>query len=53
VVAICTTRMRRKLEAELGEDPEFGRLLDEVVARRLDPASAATEILARELSDDS
>jgi len=53
VVAICTTRMRRKLEAELGEDPEFGRLLDEVVARRLDPASAATEILARELSDDA
>ena len=53
VVAICTTRMRRKLESELGEDPEFQRLLDEVVARRLDPASAATEILARELADDS
>jgi LAO/AO transport system kinase len=49
VVAICTGRLRRKLEAELAEDEDFQRLLDEVVARRLDPASAATEILAREL----
>ena len=30
------------------EDAEFQRLLDEVVARRLDPASAAREILERE-----
>jgi LAO/AO transport system kinase len=50
VVAICTTRLRRRLEEELAADPEFQRLLDEVVARRLDPASAAGEILARELS---
>jgi LAO/AO transport system kinase len=53
VIALCTTRMRRKLEAELAEDPDFQRLLDEVVARRLDPASAATEILARELDGDA
>ncbi|MCW2991971.1 MAG: meaB [Solirubrobacterales bacterium] len=51
VVAICTARMRRKLEADLAEDAEFQRLLDEVAERRLDPASAATEILARELGD--
>ncbi len=51
VVALCTGRLRRKLEADLHEDPEFQRLLDEVVARRLDPASAATEILARETGD--
>ena len=49
VVALCTHRLRRRLEAELHEDPEFQRLLDEVVARRLDPASAATEILSREM----
>ncbi|MFL5844646.1 MAG: methylmalonyl Co-A mutase-associated GTPase MeaB [Solirubrobacteraceae bacterium] len=51
VVAICTSRMRRKLEADLAEDADFQRLLDEVAERRLDPASAATEILARELGD--
>ncbi|MCW2968607.1 MAG: meaB [Solirubrobacteraceae bacterium] len=51
VVALCTTRMRRKLEADLAEDADFQRLLDEVVARRLDPASAATEIMARELEE--
>jgi LAO/AO transport system kinase len=48
VLAIATTRMRRKLEDELGEDPEFRRLLDEVVERKLDPASAATALLERE-----
>src|SRR3954454_11586108 len=49
VLALCTGRMRRRLEEDLQEDPEFQRLLDEVVARRLDPASAATEILEREI----
>jgi LAO/AO transport system kinase len=51
VLALCTNRLRLRLESELHEDPEFQRLLDEVVARRLDPASAATEILAREVGD--
>ena len=40
-------RLRRALEASLHEDPEVAELLDEVVARRLDPASAASAILAR------
>jgi LAO/AO transport system kinase len=48
VLAIATARMRRRLEQELGEDAEFQRLLDEVVARRLDPASAATALLERD-----
>jgi len=39
--------LRRRLEERLGEDEEFTSLLDEVVARRLDPASAATRILER------
>jgi LAO/AO transport system kinase len=47
VLAIATARMRRRLEEELGEDEEFQRLLDEVVARRLDPASAAAALLER------
>jgi LAO/AO transport system kinase len=47
VLGIATMRMRRALEASLAEDPGIQRLLDEVVARRLDPSSAATEVLAR------
>lgn len=45
VLALATHRLRRELEARLENDAEFARLLDEVVARRLDPASAADQIL--------
>ncbi len=45
VVAIATARMRRELEAKLREDEHVQELLDRVVARELDPASAATTIL--------
>jgi LAO/AO transport system kinase len=45
VLALCTFRLRRRLEEALGEDEHFAGLLDEVVARRLDPATAATRIL--------
>jgi LAO/AO transport system kinase len=47
VLAIATARMRRRLEEELSEDAEFKSLLEEVVQRRLDPASAATTLLER------
>jgi LAO/AO transport system kinase len=47
VLGIATVRLRRALEATLRDDPEVQALLDEVVARRLDPASAASTILAR------
>jgi LAO/AO transport system kinase len=47
VVAICTFRLRRRLEEQLDEDDTFAALLDEVVARRLDPATAASSILER------
>jgi LAO/AO transport system kinase len=47
VLAIATARMRRQLEDEIAQDPEFARLLDEVVQRRLDPASAAATLLQR------
>jgi LAO/AO transport system kinase len=47
VLGIAAARLRRRLEQGLVQDPEFERLLDEVVARRLDPASAASSILER------
>ena len=47
VLGIATMRMRRALEDSMREDPEVQALLDEVVARRLDPASAASAVLAR------
>jgi LAO/AO transport system kinase len=50
VLAIATGRIRRKLEQRLAQDESFQRLVDEVVARRLDPASAATTILEDETS---
>jgi LAO/AO transport system kinase len=45
VLAIATARMRRELEETLHEDEHVQELLDRVVARELDPASAATAIL--------
>src|ERR671914_552077 len=49
VVALAAARQRRALEAQVGQDPAVQELLDEVVARRLDPASAAAKLLEREL----
>jgi LAO/AO transport system kinase len=45
VLAIATYRMRRELEASVREDPDVAELLDRVVSRELDPASAAERIL--------
>jgi GTPase len=45
VLALATQRLRRNLEESLAENPRFAELLDEVVERRLDPASAASAIL--------
>jgi LAO/AO transport system kinase len=47
VLAIATYRMRRELEASIQQDGDVAGLLDRVVARELDPASAATTILDR------
>jgi LAO/AO transport system kinase len=47
VLGIATMRLRRALEVSMREDPAVQELLDEVVARRLDPASAASAVLAR------
>jgi LAO/AO transport system kinase len=45
VLGIATYRMRRELESSIRDDPEVRELLDRVVSRELDPASAATLIL--------
>jgi len=47
VIGIATHRLRRALEASVREDDEIGKLLDQVVARELDPASAASAVLTR------
>jgi LAO/AO transport system kinase len=47
VMALAAARQRRALEEQVQDDESVRELLDEVVARRLDPASAAAQILAR------
>ncbi len=51
VLDLAAARLRRRLEEGLEEDAEFARLLDEVVARRLDPATAAGSLLERAGAD--
>jgi LAO/AO transport system kinase len=50
VVALAASRLRARLAALVREDAAARALLDAVVDRRLDPASAAREILAGELT---
>jgi LAO/AO transport system kinase len=45
VLSLATYHMRRELEASVQEDPEVRDLLDRVVAREIDPATAAGRIL--------
>jgi LAO/AO transport system kinase len=53
VLAIATYRMRRELEESVREDEDVRDLLDRVVSRELDPASAAASILDREKAKSS
>jgi GTPase len=48
VVALAAGRLRRSLEAQVKDDPAVQELLDEVVSRKLDPASAASRLLERD-----
>jgi LAO/AO transport system kinase len=45
VLAIAAFRLRRELEASLEDDPAIQSLLDQVVSREIDPATAAARIL--------
>lgn len=49
VLELATISLRAEIEAAIGEDPEIQQLLDRVVERRLDPGSAAGQILERRL----
>jgi GTPase len=48
VLELAAARMRRELEAAVADDSSVRDLLDRVVKRELDPASAARELLERE-----
>jgi GTPase len=45
VLGIASARMRRRLSEAIADDPEVGELLDRVVKRELDPATAAGELM--------
>jgi LAO/AO transport system kinase len=45
VLAIATSRIRHELETSVRDDQQVRELLDKVVSRELDPASAASRIL--------
>ncbi|MSO42206.1 MAG: methylmalonyl Co-A mutase-associated GTPase MeaB, partial [Solirubrobacterales bacterium] len=47
VMELAAARLRRRLEDEICDDPEVAGLLERVVSRELDPATAATELLER------
>ena len=47
VLGIATSRMRRRLEQTVSEDPATAELLDRVVRRELDPSTAASELLEK------
>jgi LAO/AO transport system kinase len=51
VLGIATARMRRRLEQTVSEDPATADLLDRVVRRELDPATAASELLEKHVDD--
>ncbi len=48
VVALAAGRLRRTLEESVAQDDGVQELFDQVVQRRLDPASAATKLLERQ-----
>ena len=45
VLALAAGRLRRRLEEQVRDDDSVQELLDEVVARRIDPATAAARLL--------
>jgi LAO/AO transport system kinase len=48
VLELAASRMRRRLEAAVADDTSVRELLDRVVKREIDPASAAKELLERD-----
>ena len=48
VLGIAAARLRRRLEERAGSDPEWEGLLDSVVRRQTDPATAARKLLEKD-----
>jgi putative protein kinase ArgK-like GTPase of G3E family len=48
VLGIASARLRRDLEGRAGRDPELAALLERVVSREIDPATAARKLLQSE-----
>jgi LAO/AO transport system kinase len=48
VIGLAAAKLRRDLEARVGEDPGVTEMLERVVAREIDPATASRELLERE-----
>ena len=51
VLGLATARLRRRLETAIEDDPGVVELLNRVVSRELDPASAAAELLKGEIDE--
>jgi LAO/AO transport system kinase len=52
VLGLAAARMRRELELRIAEDDSVAALLDGVIRRETDPASAAAELLRRSKEQD-
>ncbi|MFN8112970.1 MAG: methylmalonyl Co-A mutase-associated GTPase MeaB [Solirubrobacterales bacterium] len=53
VLGLAAARMRRELEVRIAEDESVARLLESVVRRETDPATAAAELLERSRGSES
>ena len=51
VLGLATAKLRRRLEAAIEDDPGVVELLNRVVSRELDPASAAAQLLEGEIDE--
>jgi LAO/AO transport system kinase len=49
VLGIAAARLRRELDQRAAGDPDWAALLDRVVSREIDPATAARELLEKDL----
>jgi LAO/AO transport system kinase len=48
VIGLAAAKLKRDLEKRAGEDPAVTEMLERVVSREIDPATAARELLERE-----
>jgi LAO/AO transport system kinase len=48
VLGLASAKLRRDLEARAGDDPDVTEMLERVVRREIDPATAARELLEHE-----